>query len=267
MSSVRNKVAALLIGLGLLGGGAFAVDTIAAPLDASPNSLAATQATPDATDQQCQDEDVDEQEANEADNDSAQNENGADDSTEGDNDADSNNDGDDEQDENSEEQESENAEPGTLTEGQDLMPQAEITLDEAITTAQDAEPGDLGTVELEERDGTLVFEVTVGDQEVFVDATTGTVASVEPAQDNEHECEDEATGEPGTLTEGQDLIPQADITLDQAITTAQDAATGDLGTVELEEDDGTLVFEVIVGDQEVTVDATTGDMLSVEQND
>lgn len=288
MGSIRNKAAALLLGLGLLGGGVFAVEAAAAPAGGPPVSFAA-QATPDAADPQCleeQNEEAGEQEANgtaQATPGAGQEANGADDDAEGD----TEDNGDDEQDENSEddaaegdtkdtgedeqgengaEQESASATPGALTQGQDLLPKARITVEQAVTTAQGAATGDLGTVELEDRQGTLVFEVTVGDQEVFVDATTGTVASVEPVQNTGNGCEDDAAVAPGTLTEGQELLPKAGITVEQAIRTAQGAATGDLSSVELDQDSGALVFTVNIGDQEVTVDAASGAVLSVEQD-
>lgn len=264
MDSIRNKMAALLLALGMLGGSAFAVEAATGP--SSLSSFHAIQATPDAspaaTDTTCldeQDEEAgEEDEANGDDKEGAREENEAENDTE--------DDGGDEQDDNGTGQESAPATPGTLTEGQDLMPGAKITVEQAITTAQGAATGSLGTVELEERAGTLVFEVTIGEQEVFVDATTGTVASVEPVKNTGNDCEDDAAVAPGTLTEGQDLLPQAKITVEQAITTAQGSATGNLGEVELEQNGGTLVFTVDIGEQEVMVDAATGQLLSVDQD-
>ncbi len=283
MGSTRNKLAALLIGLGLLGSGVVAAEVAASPIGGSSFSLAAAQATPGVADQQCLDEQNEtggEEDSEDGDNDTVQDENGADDATEGDSDEKDSEEGDteegdndaeqngaDTEDDEGTEQESASATPGALTQGQDLLPQAKITVEDAVATAQGEATGDLGSVELEERDGTLVFEVTVGDQEVFVDAATGAVVSVEPVQNAEADCENDADGAPGTLTEGQDLLPQATITLEESIATAQGEATGDLGTVELEQDGETLVFIVEIGEQEVTVDAATGEVLSVDQDD
>lgn len=277
MGSTRNKLAALLIGLGLLGGGVVAAEVAASPIGAPSISQIAAQATPGATpgdaDQQCLDEQNEtggEDDNEDGDNDNVQDEKGADDAAEGDteegdNDAEKN--GADTEDDDGAEQESASATPGTLTQGQDLLPQAKLTVEDAVATAQGEATGDLGSVELEERDGALVFEVTVGDQEVFVDAVTGAVSSVEPVQNAGADCENEADGAPGTLSEGQDLLPQATITLEESIATAQAEATGDLGTVELEQDGETLVFIVEIGEQEVTIDAATGEVLSVDQDD
>ena len=65
----------------------------------------------------------------------------------------------------------------------------------------------------------------------------------------------------GQLDDGQDLLPQASITIEQAIAAAQTAATGDIGEIDLEYHDGKLVFNVDVGDQDVKVDAANGTVL------
>lgn len=65
----------------------------------------------------------------------------------------------------------------------------------------------------------------------------------------------------GNLDDGKDLLPQASITIEQAITAAQTAATGDIGEIDLEHYNGKLVFNVDVGDLDVKVDAATGEVL------
>lgn len=84
-------------------------------------------------------------------------------------------------------------------------------------------------------------------------------------RDEGDDCE--VTGAPGELVEGQDLQSQATITIDQAISTAQGAATGDLGTVTLDDETGTLVYEVEIGDQDVVIDATTGAVVDTNAQD
>ena len=165
------------------------------------------------------------------------------------------------------------ATPGALTGGQDLLPRATISLADATRAAQGAATGDVGAVELEDVNGTLVFRVEVGGQEVLIDAANGTVASVETGDQPETTGDGcsggdaaEANAAPGTLIEGQDLAAQATITVEQAITAAEGAATGDLGVVGLEDQDGTLVYTVKIGDQEVAVDATTGEVLTTESD-
>src|SRR4051812_34466233 len=69
------------------------------------------------------------------------------------------------------------------------------------------------------------------------------------------------------LDDGKRLLSQATITEQQAIAAAQSAATGALNEVDLEHANGTLVFNVDVGDHDVKVDAGTGDVVSVDQDD
>lgn len=230
MSTMRghgNRLAALLLGAGLLGGGAMAADVGAAAPASQATPAAAAQATPPAA--QTAAADCEEDEGNgregERDADNVEAENGADDAAEGDTDADTaadeaaENDG-----ENGEEDEAATAaRPGELSEGRDLLPRAAIGVERAVAAAQGRATGELGSVELEEKDGWLVFEVTVGEQEVFVDAADGAIVSVGPVQNGEHNggdgCEDgEATdGTPGALDDGQNLLSRATITVAQAV--------------------------------------------------
>ena len=58
---------------------------------------------------------------------------------------------------------------------------------------------------------------------------------------------------PGTLDDGKDLLPQAGISIDQAIAAAKKAASGNVGRIDLEHYQGHLVFNVDVGDHDVKV--------------
>jgi uncharacterized membrane protein YkoI len=69
------------------------------------------------------------------------------------------------------------------------------------------------------------------------------------------------------MDDGQDLLPQARITETQAIAAAQGAASGSLNEVDLEHAGGRLVFNVDVGGHDVKVDASTGDVVAVDQDD
>jgi uncharacterized membrane protein YkoI len=72
---------------------------------------------------------------------------------------------------------------------------------------------------------------------------------------------------PGSLDDGKDLLPQTTITLAQANATAQRAATGGLGQVDLEHYDGRVVYSVDVGDNEVKVDAADGSIVGIVPRD
>jgi len=73
--------------------------------------------------------------------------------------------------------------------------------------------------------------------------------------------DDESQVAPGTLDDGTDLLPQAKISIEQAIAAPQSSASGDIGEIDLEHYQGRLVFNVDVGDLDVKVDATTGQVL------
>ena len=68
---------------------------------------------------------------------------------------------------------------GTLDDGQSLLPLAGISLDAAIDAARGAASGAVGEVDLEYVGDRLVFNVDIGDQDVKVDASSGTVLSVD----------------------------------------------------------------------------------------
>jgi uncharacterized membrane protein YkoI len=75
------------------------------------------------------------------------------------------------------------------------------------------------------------------------------------------------SGQAGRIDDGANLLPQASITLDEAIAAAQDAATGDIGEVDLEHCQGKLVFNVDVGDKDVKVDAHDGTVVGAAADD
>ena len=254
----QRWLTAVVLSGGLLTGGLMAVPHGSAGQSAAtPATGSAMQATPGTTGDQC-DETQDaggQNDQNDQNGDTDQEDNGSGDAMSGDT------------------ADEASATPGALTGGQDLLPQATISLADATRAAQGAATGDLGAVELEAVNGTLVFRVEVGGQEVLIDAANGTVASIEAGDQPEttgNGCSAgdaaEANAAPGTLIEGQDLAAQAAITVEQAITAAQGAATGDLGVVGLEDQDGTLVYTVKIGDQEVAVDATTGEVIATESD-
>lgn len=72
---------------------------------------------------------------------------------------------------------------------------------------------------------------------------------------------------PGALDDGKDLLPQTSISLPTAVGTAQRAATGSLGQVDLEHFRGGIVYMVDIGSQEVRVDATSGKVVAISARD
>jgi uncharacterized membrane protein YkoI len=72
------------------------------------------------------------------------------------------------------------AKPGSLDDGKDLLPQTTITLAQAVAAAQHAQSGALGQVDLEHFGDAIVYKVDVGDREVRVDASDGSIAAIGP---------------------------------------------------------------------------------------
>jgi uncharacterized membrane protein YkoI len=72
---------------------------------------------------------------------------------------------------------------------------------------------------------------------------------------------------PGALDDGKALQSQATVSLSAAIATAQHAATGALGQVDLERYHGGIVYMVDIGDQEVRVDAASGQVVAITPRD
>jgi uncharacterized membrane protein YkoI len=86
--------------------------------------------------------------------------------------------------------------------------------------------------------------------------------------DDANEAEDGDIQAPsGTLDDGKDLLPQAGITLEQAVAAAQGAASGPVGEIDLEQAQGRLVFNVDIGDKDVKVDASSGAVLAADSDD
>ncbi len=72
---------------------------------------------------------------------------------------------------------------------------------------------------------------------------------------------------PGSLDDGKELLPQTTISLAQAVATAEHAATGRLGQVDLEHFGTRIVYMVDVGNQEVRVDAANGTVVAIGPRD
>lgn len=70
--------------------------------------------------------------------------------------------------------------PGSLDDGKNLLSQTTISLAQANATAQGVASGSLGQTDLERSGGRVVYVVDVGSQEVSVDASDGSIASIAP---------------------------------------------------------------------------------------
>ena len=70
--------------------------------------------------------------------------------------------------------------PGSLDDGKELLPRTSISTKQAVDAAQRSQSGQLGQVDLKERDGHVYYVVDIGDREVSVDAETGGISDVSP---------------------------------------------------------------------------------------
>jgi|SRR3954453_20720909 uncharacterized membrane protein YkoI len=147
-----------------------------------------------------------------------------------------------------------------------LVKQAKISEEAATKTALEKVPGTVNEVELEDEDGTIVygFEIVSKDgsqQEVKIDAQTGKVVKVEADNVEENDAQDQAQ-----------LAKQAKITEEAATKTALEKVPGTVHAVELEDENGTIVYDVEINStdgskQSVKVDAQTGKVVKVELED
>ncbi len=80
-------------------------------------------------------------------------------------------------------------------------------------------------------------------------------------------ADDEAAVPAGTIDDGANRLPEAAITVDEAIAAAQGVASGPIGEIDLEDYHGALVFNVDVGNSDVKVDAATGEVIGSETDD
>ena len=156
----------------------------------------------------------------------------------------------------------------------ELAKQAKITEEQATKIALEKVPGTVNEVELEDENGTIVygFEVVSTDgtqQDVKVDAQTGKIVKVEVDDEENGKENDEEENDTQTQAE---LAKQAKITEEQATKIALEKVPGTVNEVELEDENGTIVYgiEVVSTDgtqQDVKVDAQTGKIVKVEADD
>src|SRR4051794_17489675 len=146
-----------------------------------------------------------------------------------------------------------------------LVKQAKITEKAATKTALEKVPGTVHEVELEDEDGTIVYGIEIvakdgSQQDVKVDAQTGKIVKVEADDEENGEENDDEENDAQNQAE---LAKQAKITEEAATKTALEKAPGTVHEVQLEDEDGPVVYDVEIdaedgSKQSVKVDAQTG---------
>ncbi len=127
--------------------------------------------------------------------------------------------------------------------------QATVTLDQAIKTAETDQKGTATSADLDEDNGKLVYEVKLVETEVYVDANTGEILRTKANDDSEEDAQ---------------YLSLAKITVEQAKQAAETARNGTAIGFALDNEDGSLVYEIKFVDAEVYVDAGTGKVLGTK---
>lgn len=137
--------------------------------------------------------------------------------------------------------------------------------------------GTIEEIELDEDDGKLIYEVEIktsyGEAEVDIDAYSGKVLKIE--KDREKNTNGKKTSSFNTENSNkQNSIHTSNspISSEQAARIAlQAVGSGTIEDIELDEDDGKLIYEVEIettyGEAEVEIDAYSGKVLEVEYDD
>lgn len=140
-------------------------------------------------------------------------------------------------------------------------PQSElkISLQEALVIAEATTDGKKAySVERETEEGQPVIEVGIDGHEIFVHAVNGEII----ATDDLRETGDQEDIE--EITEFLKLQSLATVSILDALRVGEELSGEPAHTIELENEDGSLVYEVVVGRQEIYVDAGNGQVLYTE---
>ncbi|MBP3038653.1 PepSY domain-containing protein [Bacillaceae bacterium Marseille-Q3522] len=144
--------------------------------------------------------------------------------------------------------------------GAQLNMEEKLTVNEAEAIAQKEVDGTVKSVELEKKADKTVYEVKMEkddiNYDVHIDAYSGESYSVNKDDDDDHS---------GSVTEEQIILK------DEAISIAEQAVNGTVHEIEKDRDDGIIKYEIELktdnGEAEVEVDATTGELLEIEEED
>lgn len=173
---------------------------------------------------------------------------------------------------------SENARPGSIQVKYPAFKYpgyAQINHQKAMEIALKENSGGILEVELENEDGFLVWDVEIVTEanvimEYCIDAGNGKILEMSIDEEEEESEEDKIDG--SIIVEyGRKHYPElAKVSAEKAIEVALGLVKGKLFSLELEEDDGYLVYEmIVVGSggvvKEVEVDAGTGEVIEIEE--
>ncbi len=118
--------------------------------------------------------------------------------------------------------------------------------------------GAVGAYQVAAQNNNAINTPVVTQGQELQNVTNGNNAALNE-NENDNEMNDEA--------ENQALAGQASISADQAKQAAEAQVGGTASSVQLDSENGLLVYEVKIGNQEVKVDAGDGSVLKVEKGD
>lgn len=142
------------------------------------------------------------------------------------------------------------------------VPQSDlkVSLQEALKIAEATADGEKAySIERETEEGQPVIEVGIDGREIFVHATSGEIISVDDLRVSEDPEDQEE------IEEFLELQSFATVSILDALNAGEAFAGKSAHTVELDNEDGNLVYEVVVGRQEIYIDAGNGQVLSSEE--
>ncbi len=100
-----------------------------------------------------------------------------------------------------------------------LQTKAKITADQAKQAAQAKVSGTASSVQLEDEDDTVVYEVIIGNQEVKVNATDGSIVKIEAADaENDADDNEQTTGHGNEPNDGASVSDGDGETSDDVVT-------------------------------------------------
>ena len=133
-----------------------------------------------------------------------------------------------------------------------------VTFQEAIDIAEAAVDGKVYVIEREMENHQPVIEIELGNKEVVVDAETGDILLIDHLleKDDPEDTESVATA---LKLQQFPIIPIQD-----ALEVAETFSGEKAHTVALENEEGNLVYEIVIGLDEIYVDAGNGEILFTE---
>jgi uncharacterized membrane protein YkoI len=144
---------------------------------------------------------------------------------------------------------------GKLDDGQHLVSEASVSPERAVEIAQGVADGRVDDVELDREGGRLVYEVEVGEADVMIDASDGSILSTNDDDQFDDDRYDDA------------VLPEGAISYDAAIEIARGEANGYVDGVDVELYGDRVVYSIEVGNQEVMIDALDGTIVATELDD